>query len=138
LPGGTYISKPKIQIWVNFGGYCNGRCWYILSAIWSIYQPFGLFISHLVHLMAILVYFMDIWYIFPRFGKFHREKSGNPAADRGDTYGDSIDWVDGVQVSAPVHSCGRDSTLRVRKERLSESREREKKKERKRERKNED
>jgi hypothetical protein len=22
--------KPKILIWVNFGGSCNGRCWYIL------------------------------------------------------------------------------------------------------------
>jgi hypothetical protein len=40
------ILKPKIQIWVNFGGPCNGRCWYIL---WT----FGLFYSH-------LTYFMDI------------------------------------------------------------------------------
>jgi hypothetical protein len=36
LPDGTYIIKPKIPIWVNFGGSCDGRCWYIL---WS----FGLF-----------------------------------------------------------------------------------------------
>jgi hypothetical protein len=21
-----YIFKPKVQIWVNFGGSCNGRC----------------------------------------------------------------------------------------------------------------
>jgi hypothetical protein len=25
-----FISKPKIIIWVNFVGSCNGRCWYIL------------------------------------------------------------------------------------------------------------
>jgi hypothetical protein len=24
------VFKPKIAIWVNFGGKCNGRCWYIL------------------------------------------------------------------------------------------------------------
>jgi hypothetical protein len=25
-----------------------------------------------------LVYFMDVWYIFPRFGVLYQEKSGNP------------------------------------------------------------
>jgi hypothetical protein len=40
-----YIFKPKIQIWVNFGGSCNQRCCYIL---W----PFGLFTTMYV------VYFM--------------------------------------------------------------------------------
>jgi hypothetical protein len=39
LPDGIYIFKPKMPIWVNFGGSCNGRCWYIL---W----PFGLFYGH--------------------------------------------------------------------------------------------
>jgi hypothetical protein len=29
-----YVFKPKIQIWVNYVGPGNGRCWYIL---W----PFG-------------------------------------------------------------------------------------------------
>jgi hypothetical protein len=60
-----HISKPKIPIWVNFGGSCNGRCWYIL-------RPFGLIYGH-------LVYFTVVWYIFPRFGIFYLEKSGNPA-----------------------------------------------------------
>jgi hypothetical protein len=36
-----YTFKPKIPIWVNFGGSCNGRCCYIL---WS----FGIFYDHLV------------------------------------------------------------------------------------------
>jgi hypothetical protein len=31
-----YIFKPKLLFWVNLGGSCNGRCWYIL---W----PFGIF-----------------------------------------------------------------------------------------------
>jgi hypothetical protein len=44
-----YIFKPKIQIWINFGGFCNGRCWCILC-------PFGTFYGH-------LPYFKDIWYI---------------------------------------------------------------------------
>jgi hypothetical protein len=66
-----YIFKPEIQIWVNFGGSFNRRCWYIL---W----PFGIFQDHIVYLMAIwyisrsyskfcghLVYFMVNLYIFP-------------------------------------------------------------------------
>jgi hypothetical protein len=24
------ILKPKIPLWVNFAGSCNGSCWYIL------------------------------------------------------------------------------------------------------------
>jgi hypothetical protein len=51
-----YIFKPKIQIWVNFLGYCNGRCWYILCS-------FGVFYGH-------LPYFIVIWYIFWLFGIF--------------------------------------------------------------------
>jgi hypothetical protein len=50
------ILKPKIQIRANFGGSCNGRCWYIL---WT----FGLFYGH-------LVYFKDIWSILWTFGLF--------------------------------------------------------------------
>jgi hypothetical protein len=43
-----FVFKPKIQIWVNFGGSCNGRCWYILWALGSFY--------------GLLLYFMGIWY----------------------------------------------------------------------------
>jgi hypothetical protein len=50
-----YIFNPKILIWVNFGGSCNGRCWYIL---W----PFGQFYGH-------LVYFRALWYILWPFSK---------------------------------------------------------------------
>jgi hypothetical protein len=31
-----FVFKPKIPIWVSFGGSCDGRCWYIL-------EPFGIF-----------------------------------------------------------------------------------------------
>jgi hypothetical protein len=54
LPDGRYIFRPKIAIWVNFGGSCNGRCWYILCT-------FGVFYGH-------LIYFMTIWYILWSFG----------------------------------------------------------------------
>jgi hypothetical protein len=55
--------KPNIQIWVNFGLSCNGRCWCMLCAIRSIFRPFGIFCGHLV--------------LFPRFGMLYQEKSGN-------------------------------------------------------------
>jgi hypothetical protein len=38
LPDGIFF-KPKILIWVNFGGPCIGRCWNIL-------RSFGLFYGH--------------------------------------------------------------------------------------------
>jgi hypothetical protein len=41
-----FVFKPKIPIWVNFGGSCNEKSWYIL---W----PFGLFYGHWKYLMAI-------------------------------------------------------------------------------------
>jgi hypothetical protein len=65
--------KPKIPIWENFGGSCNGRHWYIfwpfglphrqLGFLW----PFGIFNGLLVH-------FFPLWYL-------NREKSGNPARE---------------------------------------------------------
>jgi hypothetical protein len=39
-----HIFKPKITIWLNFRGSCNGRC---------ILWPFGTFYGHLVHFVAI-------------------------------------------------------------------------------------
>jgi hypothetical protein len=36
--------KPKIPIWVNFAGSCNGKCWYMyFRAIWSISGLFVIF-----------------------------------------------------------------------------------------------
>jgi hypothetical protein len=47
-------------------------------------ENLGIFYGHLVYFTAIgnilwhLVYFVVIWYIFPRFGILDQEKSGNP------------------------------------------------------------
>jgi hypothetical protein len=55
---------------------CNQRCWCILwpleiffSAIWYILLPFGNLVV--------------VWYIFPRFGIFYQQKSGNPVSISG-------------------------------------------------------
>jgi hypothetical protein len=61
-----FVFEPKIPIWINFGGPCDGRCWYIL---W----PFGLFYGHLSILYGLLVYFMVIWYIFPVLVSFSKK-----------------------------------------------------------------
>jgi hypothetical protein len=62
-----HIFKPKVPIWVNFGGSCNGRYWYILWPFGQhILQPFGIFVP--------------IWYIFSRIGIFFQVKSGNPGS----------------------------------------------------------
>jgi hypothetical protein len=45
LPDGLF-SNQKSQIWVNFGGPLNGKCWCIL---W----PFGIIYGHLVLFMVI-------------------------------------------------------------------------------------
>jgi hypothetical protein len=65
-----YIFKPKIPMWVNFGGPYNKKCWYILWSIGIFCRPFGIFWPF----GSIVV----IWYIFPHFGILYQEKSGNP------------------------------------------------------------
>jgi hypothetical protein len=45
LPEGIHIFKPKIPIWVNFGGPWNGKCRYIL-------RPFGTFYGPLVYVLC--------------------------------------------------------------------------------------
>jgi hypothetical protein len=68
----SFIFKPKIQIWVNFGGSCNGRFCYIyilwhlanFPTIRYILLHYGIFYGHLIY--------------FPRFGILCHEKSGKP------------------------------------------------------------
>jgi hypothetical protein len=67
------VFKPKIPIWVNFRGSCDGRCWCIL---W----PFVRFDGHLAIFSSFLVHFMVIWYVFPVLVSFSK-KSGNPGFD---------------------------------------------------------
>jgi hypothetical protein len=50
--------KPKIPIWVNFGGS------YIENVYIPILWPFGIFYVH-------LEYFMSIWNILCPFGRFY-------------------------------------------------------------------
>jgi hypothetical protein len=52
LPDGICIFKPKIPIWVNFGGPCNGT-------------PFGPFYNYLVYFMVIWYILWSFWYIYP-------------------------------------------------------------------------
>jgi hypothetical protein len=77
LPDGTYSFKPKAPIWVNLGKFGSALKWQILvyfMAVWNILRPFSIFYGRLV------IYVVVIWYIFPRFGILHLEKSGNPAS----------------------------------------------------------
>jgi hypothetical protein len=41
-------------------------------------MTFGLFYGHFCIVYNDLVYFVVIWYIFPRFGMLYQVKSGNP------------------------------------------------------------
>jgi hypothetical protein len=46
-----FVFKPKIPIWINFGGPKNGKCWYTYCmVIWNILRSFGIFYGHLVML----------------------------------------------------------------------------------------
>jgi hypothetical protein len=62
-----FVFKPKILIWVNFGG----SCLLYFMTIWPILRPLEIFYGH-------LIYFVAISYIFPRFGILDKDKSGNP------------------------------------------------------------
>jgi hypothetical protein len=51
-----FVFRPKIPIWVNFGGPWIGKCWDILCS-------FGIFYGH-------LVYFFAIYYCYGNFDIF--------------------------------------------------------------------
>jgi hypothetical protein len=79
----------------NFGGSCNGICWYIL---W----PF-------VQLSGHLAYFMAMWHMFPRFGTFYPfwyvvpRKNWQPCIellDRAVSHPDQIVFVMDLQLHA--------------------------------------
>jgi hypothetical protein len=59
----------------NLGKFCTVLHWerlvYFMD-IGSILRSLDIFYDH-------LVYFVAVWYIFPRVGTLHQEKSGNPA-----------------------------------------------------------
>jgi hypothetical protein len=60
----------------NLGKFKRILLWKILlyfMTIWSSLWPLEIFDGH-------LIFFVVIWYIFPRFGILDQEKSGNPGA----------------------------------------------------------
>jgi hypothetical protein len=68
-----FVFKPKIPIWVNFGGlYVDWKRLIYFMAICNILRTFGKFYDHLVN-------FLLIWYIYYGFGITYQQKSGNPA-----------------------------------------------------------
>jgi hypothetical protein len=61
----------------NLGKFWRVLLWKILvhlMTLLSILRPLEIFYGH-------LVYFVVIWYIFPRFGILDQQKSGNPGPD---------------------------------------------------------
>jgi hypothetical protein len=54
----------------NLGKFWRVLQWKMLVFLW----PFDIFYAH-------LVYFDEIWYIFPRLGILYQEKSGIPGYD---------------------------------------------------------
>jgi hypothetical protein len=59
----------------KLGMFCRTLEWKLLLKILvisNILQPLDIFYGHLVH-------FAVFWYIFSRFGRLYREKSGSPA-----------------------------------------------------------
>jgi hypothetical protein len=71
LPDIIPISKPKISVWANFGGSCNGSR-YILWTFGQFYGilvfllPFDSFYDHLVYFVVIWYIFAPFWYVAPR------------------------------------------------------------------------
>jgi hypothetical protein len=67
-----FVFKPKIPIWVNFGGaYVDWKMLIYFMTIWNILRVFGIIYSP-------LAWFVVIWNIFSVFGIMYQEKSGNP------------------------------------------------------------
>jgi hypothetical protein len=70
-----FVFKPKIPILVIFWRVLQWKISAYFMTIWSILLPLEILNGHLVH-------FVVIWYIFPRFGTFYQEISGNPGSER--------------------------------------------------------
>jgi hypothetical protein len=65
-----YILRPKIAIWVNFGGFCYVRCWNILLTFDIFNGNLVRFVVILVYVFPILVYFIrKIWQPCYKTGK---------------------------------------------------------------------
>jgi hypothetical protein len=81
-----FVFKPKIHIWVNFGGSCNGRCWYILwirgpfyvlCYIWCSSWTFGIFFPFCTKKNPATLFY-NLKFDMMSFGNF---PFGNPGFD---------------------------------------------------------
>jgi hypothetical protein len=70
LPDGLYFQT-KIPIFGTFWMVLKWKVLVCFIALWTDLRPFG------ICTYGQLVYFGFVWYIFPSFGKFYKEKSGN-------------------------------------------------------------
>jgi hypothetical protein len=66
----TRVARWYIFIVGNFWKVLQWKMLVHFMPIWSIFWVFGMLKGHLLD-------FVVIWYIFPPFGKFYQEKSGN-------------------------------------------------------------
>jgi hypothetical protein len=80
-----HFQAKNTKFWVNFGGFCNGSCWYITyMAIWYILRPFDIFYGHLIYFRSFCRKIYQnghkVYHLlyFPHFGMLNQEKSGNP------------------------------------------------------------
>jgi hypothetical protein len=73
LPDGIFSNQKPHKFWCVL----QWKMLVYLMDIRPILQAFDMFYGH-------LVYFVVIWYIFPRFGMLYQEKSGNPAHRQGE------------------------------------------------------
>jgi hypothetical protein len=68
------FQTKKIPILGKFWTVLQWKTLVYFMTIWSILRPLKIFSGH-------LVYFVIIWYIFPRFGILYQEKSDYPAPE---------------------------------------------------------
>jgi hypothetical protein len=77
-----FTFKPKIPIWVNFGGLENVDIFYGLweyfMAIWNIIRTFGILYGHLGYFLPFCTFCVHLVHFFG-LGDMYQEKSGNPA-----------------------------------------------------------
>jgi hypothetical protein len=75
----TYFNLFKVARWNIFRPKSGnlGKFWRALQWKMYILRTFGLFYGHLMYFMAIWVYCVVIWYIFPRGGILYRINLAN-------------------------------------------------------------
>jgi hypothetical protein len=60
-----HIFKPKIRIWVNFGGSCNGRCWSIFGHLAYVFYGHLVYFVAIRYILGLYDNFFTFWYVVP-------------------------------------------------------------------------